>query len=414
MGNVTLIIERASSENLIGGGVAAAARGTTQNGGRLYNERLALSLIRQYGQLPKAEIARLTGLSAQTVSVIVRQLERDNLVLAGDKQRGKVGQPLVPFSLNPDGAFSIGLKVGRRSGDLILLDLAGKVRKIVRQPYHFPTPAQFLHFARAGITRLLADLPSEFHSRISGLGIAAPFELWNWEEEVGAPKEVLEAWRDFDLTSEISNICPWPVLFCNDASAACAAELFFGHGRTYRNFAYFYVGFFVGGGVVLNGSLFQGHTGSAGAIGPIPVPSKSGSEQLIRHASLYLLERRLMMRGFDELVLSHNPDNWAGLGIELDQWIDDTAKNLAHAALSAAGLIDFEAVIIDGSLPAPIREKIVAVTNRYFLALDKRGTAPLEIVAGTIGADARAMGGAALSLMANFAIDRDVLFKEAH
>ena len=49
------------------------ARGTTQNGVRLYNERLALTLIRQYGQLPKAEIARLTGLSAQTVSVIVRQ-----------------------------------------------------------------------------------------------------------------------------------------------------------------------------------------------------------------------------------------------------------------------------------------------------------------------------------------------------
>ena len=51
------------------------ARGTTQNGVRLYNERLALSLIRRHGSLPKAEIARLTGLSAQTVSVIVRQLE---------------------------------------------------------------------------------------------------------------------------------------------------------------------------------------------------------------------------------------------------------------------------------------------------------------------------------------------------
>ena len=414
MGNVKVNIERVFSENPISGGVAAAARGTTQNGVRLYNERLVLSLIRQYEQLPKAEIARLTGLSAQTVSVIVRQLERDNLVIAGAKQRGKVGQPLVPFSLNPDGAFSIGLKVGRRSGDMVLLDLAGKVRKIVRQPYHFPTPAQFLNFARAGITALLADLPLHLHGRISGLGIASPFELWNWEEEVGAPKEVLKAWRNFDLTNEIANLCPWPVLFCNDASAACAAELFFGHGRNYRDFAYFYVGFFIGGGIVLNGSLFQGHTGSAGAIGPLPVPSDSGSEQLIRHASLYLLERRLMMKGHDELVLSRNPDDWIGLGVELDQWVDDTGKSLAHAALSAAGLIDFESIIIDGSLPANIREQIVVATNRYFAALDKRGTAPLEIIAGSIGADARAMGGAALSLMANFAIDRDVLFKEAH
>ena len=275
MGNATVNIERASSERPLSGSGVAAARGTSQNGVRLYNERLAMSLIRQHGQLPKAEIARMTGLSAQTVSVIVRQLERDNLVIAGDKQRGKVGQPLVPFMLNPDGAFSIGLKVGRRSGDLILLDLAGKVRKIVRQPYHFPTPDEFLAFAKSGLTELLADLPPELHGRISGLGIASPFELWNWEEEVGAPHEVLEAWRNFDLATEISRLGDWPVLFCNDASAACAAELFFGHGRSYRDFAYFYVGFFVGGGVVLNGSLFQGRTGSAGAIGPLPVPSKS-------------------------------------------------------------------------------------------------------------------------------------------
>ena len=394
--------------------VRKEARGTTQVGMRLYNERLALSLIRQYGQLPKAEIARLTGLSAQTVSVIVRQLERDKLVIKGDKQRGKVGQPLVPFRLNPDGAFSIGLKVGRRSGDLILLDLAGKVRKIVRQPYHFPTPKEFLAFAEAGIAKLLADLPKNLHSRISGLGIASPFELWNWEEEVGASHDVLEAWRNFDLTTEIAKLGKWPVLLCNDASAACAAELFFGHGRTYRDFAYFYIGFFVGGGVVLNGSLFQGRTGSAGAIGPIPVPSKSGSEQLIRHASLYLLERRLNKQGHDELVLTINPNNWSGLGPELDQWIEDTGRNLAYAALSAAGLIDFEAIIIDGAMPSDIREQVVAVTNRHFAKLDRRGTAPLSIIVGSIGADARAMGGAALSLMANFAIDRDVLFKEAN
>ena len=53
-------------------------------------------------------------------------------------------------------------------------------------------------------------------------------------------------------------------------------------------------------------------------------------------------------------------------------------------------------------------------TNRHFAKLDRRGTAPLSIIAGSLGADARAMGGAALSLMANFAIDRDVLFKEAN
>ena len=56
------------------------ARGTNQSGVRLYNERLVLSLIRRYGNVPRAEIARQTGLSAQTIAVIMRQLEADGLV----------------------------------------------------------------------------------------------------------------------------------------------------------------------------------------------------------------------------------------------------------------------------------------------------------------------------------------------
>ena len=156
------------------------SRGTSQTGVRLYNERLILSLVRLHGHLPKAEMARLTGLSAQTVSVIVRQLEADGLLKRRTPQRGKVGQPLVPFELDPEGAFSIGLKVGRRSGDLMLLDLSGQVRNTIHRPYAFPSPAELLSFVKAGVEELTSGLSDDQRGRISGLGIAAPFELWNW------------------------------------------------------------------------------------------------------------------------------------------------------------------------------------------------------------------------------------------
>jgi predicted NBD/HSP70 family sugar kinase len=408
----TLNIERGTADRA-GLSGPTLARGTSQVGVRLYNERLVLSLIRQHGQLPKAELARLTGLSAQTVSVIVRQLEKDNLVIKGKLQRGKVGQPLTPFLLNPDGAFSIGLKVGRRSGDLMLLDLAGNVRATVRQHYHFPTPSEFLTFAQNGITKLVAHLSPNLRVRISGLGIAAPFELWNWEEEVGAPHAVLEAWRGFDLMSELAKLCDFPVFPCNDATAACAAELFFGKGHTYRDFAYFYIGFFIGGGIVLNGALFQGRTGYAGAMGPIPIPGANGPEQLIRHASTYKLERMLAEEGRDPLILSQNLDDWSIVGPALDAWIKDTSRSLAYASLVAASVIEFEAVIIDGAIPPDVRQRIIAATRSQMQQLDQRGIAPLQIEEGLMGTDARAMGAASLPLFANFIIDRDVLFKEA-
>lgn len=405
-------LERGMGEKL-GNSSPTLSRGTSQIGVRLYNERLALSLIRQHGKLPKAEIARLTGLSAQTVSVIVRQLEKDGFLIKGQRQRGKVGQPLTPFALNPDGAFSIGLKVGRRSGDLVLLDLAGHVRATVRQAYHFPTPAEFMKFAEAGIAELVSSLPAQLHPRISGLGIAAPFELWNWEEEVGAPHDVLEAWRGFDLMSELARVCNFPVFPCNDATAACAAELFFGRGKDFQDFAYFYIGFFIGGGIVINGSLLHGRTGYAGAMGPIPVPGPEGPEQLIRHASTYQLERMLAAEGRDPLMLSRSRDDWSEVGPALDQWIALTAQSLAYASLVAASVMEFEAIIIDGAIPAAVRSRIVAGIQENLQKLDQRGIAPLRIVEGLIGVDARAKGAASLPLFANFIIDRDVLFKEA-
>ena len=55
-------------------------RGSNQAGMRAHNERLVLSLVRRHGALAKSDIARITGLSAQTVSVIMRALESDGLL----------------------------------------------------------------------------------------------------------------------------------------------------------------------------------------------------------------------------------------------------------------------------------------------------------------------------------------------
>src|SRR5262245_15067744 len=161
------------------------ARGTNQSGVRLYNERLVLSLIRRHGSLPKAEIARLTGLSAQTITVIMRALERDGLVVKQPRQRGKIGQPSVPFALDPRGALSLGLKIGRRSSDLVLIDLTGAVRGAIHEPHPYPVVARLLDFARRGIAELTGRLTQAEKARIAGIGVAAPFELWNWEEEIG-------------------------------------------------------------------------------------------------------------------------------------------------------------------------------------------------------------------------------------
>jgi predicted NBD/HSP70 family sugar kinase len=388
------------------------ARGTNQAGTRLYNERLILSLIRQDGTLPQAEIARRTGLSAQTISVIMRQLETDGLVRRGQPRRGKIGQPSVPYALDAAGAYAIGLKIGRRSNDIVLLDLRGRVVERVHEASSYPTPDGVSDFVARGVAALTGSLDPRALARICGLGIAAPFELWNWEEQVGAPHDVLDRWRNFDLKATVADICPWPVVFCNDASAACAAELFLGAGTAHSDFLYFYVGSFVGGGIVLNGHLHLGRTGNAGAFGSMPVASASeGVQPLIRCASIYLLEQMLIDAGREASVLWRSADDWGDLGGTLEAWIRQVAAGIAFAAVSSVAVVDVPLVVIDGAVPGDVRERIVERVRVAYDAFDRRGLSPIAFEAGSIGAGARAVGGACLPLMANFALDRGVLFK---
>ncbi|GIL02091.1 MAG: sugar kinase [Alphaproteobacteria bacterium] len=387
-------------------------RGSNQSGMRAFNERLVLSLLRRHGGLAKSDIARLTGLSAQTVSVIMRSLEADELLVRGEPVRGRVGQPSVPLSLNPDGAYSIGLKIGRRSADLVLVDFLGRIVERAHVSYAFPTPADTVAFVRAVVPGFTERLGPRV-DRIAGFGIAMPFEIWNWAEEVGAPGHAMDAWREFDVGEAIGQFCPWPVYIQNDATAACGAELVFGGHGGLQDFVYFYVGTFVGGGVVLNGSLYAGRTGNAGALGSMPVPGPDGRPvQLIDVASLVVLEWRLKADGIDPAPLWSSDADWRGFEGQAEQWLQPAAAALAHAIVAATSVIDFEVAMIDGGFPADIRARLVAATAAAFSRLDLQGIALPRLKAGSIGPIARALGGASLPLFDRYLIDQNTLMRE--
>lgn len=353
--------------------------------------------------MPGRDVAALTGLSSQTVSVIFRALEQDGLLERGAPQRGRVGKPSVPMGLAAEGAFSFGLKIGRRSADLVLTDLAGTVRGHVQQTYRYPMPLPLIDFLRDGLAALLADLPAGSRDRVTGLGIAKPHEIWNWPDTISAPPEALSVWQQTDLAALIREITALPVYIENDATAACRAEHVFGRGKGIRNFAYFFVGALFGGGIVLNHSVFEGIHGNAGAFGPLP--SRAGGGQMLDTASLYLLERALIDAGHDPQRMWAQPQDWSGFGSELDAWIEQAARELAHAAQVVCAVVDFEAVIIDGGFPADIRDRLVARVGECMDGVDMRGLVRPEIIAGDIGGNARAIGAACGPIVSQYLLN---------
>jgi predicted NBD/HSP70 family sugar kinase len=378
--------------------------GSNQVGMRQFNERVVLDAIRLHGALPKAEVARVTRLSTQTASVILERLLKGGLVVKEARVRGRIGQPSVPIALNPNGAFTVGIKVGRRSLDVLAMDFTARVRHRESLDYPFPDPARIFQAIQERLAAVLGQL-GRHARRVVGVGVAAPLWIGGWRDFLGAPAGAMDAWEGVDIRERIQAMTPLPVEFAKDTTAACAAELVLGAGRKLRNYLYLFVGTFIGGGLVLEGDLYRGPHGNAGAVGSVPWQASpdAAPRQLLHRASGLVLEQLLVAGGgpgaaaHDERAVS--PELWPFTS----RWLDDTGPALAHTIAAATALLDLEAVVFDGSMHRRVIGEMVARTDGVLDRLSWEGIRRPRLMVGTVGADARALGGAVLPLHRHFA-----------
>ncbi|RFO95173.1 serine/threonine protein kinase [Rhodoferax lacus] len=403
----------AQSGGRLGAPPVLRPRGSNHVGMRQFNERVVLHAIRLNGSLPKAELARLTGLTAQTIGLITSRLEEDGLLIRHEPLRGRIGQPSVPMALNPDGAFALGIKIGRRSADLLLVDFTGAVRRRESMPYTFPEAQTLLPAIQQHMVAIHEDLGA-LAPRLVGVGLAAPFNLGGWHKMLGLPPSVSDEWNHIDLSAQVQSFTEAPVRFARDTAAACVAELVAGRGRDLKSFLYLFVDTFVGGGLVINSHLHSGVHGNAGAVASLPLQVSSGRgmpEQLIAHASLWELEQRFKAQGLDPTAAYDARAMQAPFEVHTSAWIASAALALAQCVVSGTAFLDIDAVVIDGSFSRAMLTRLIDHTEAALATYDWEGLWPATLVAGSIGSDARALGGALLPLHENFAPDRDIFLK---
>lgn len=388
-------------------------RGSNHVGMRQFNERVVLQAIRLHGSLPKAELARLTGLTAQTIGLITTRLGADSLLIRHDRVRGRIGQPSVPLALNPDGAFSVGIKIGRRSADWLLVDFTGQVRQRLSLAYAFPDADTLIPVIGRHL-RTLREQLGALAPRLVGVGVATPFQLGGWHRMLGLSEKQSQAWNRIDLSAEVQAMTDLPVSFAKDTSAACVAELVLGRGRDLKSFLYLFVDTFVGGGLVINSQPHAGIHSNAGAVASLPLQVAQPPNvptQLISQASLWELEQCLKARGLDPAAAYDERAMQPPFDLDTNAWVASAANALAHCVVSATALLDIDAVVMDGSFCRPLLQRLIESTGEALGRYNWEGLWPAQVIAGSIGSDARALGGAMLPLHANFAPDHDLFLK---
>lgn len=388
-------------------------RGGDGTGIRAYNQRLVVSAVLGAGALSKAEVARATGLSGQAARLIVDELVDAGVLRKLPKVKGQIGQPSTPVAVNPEGAFSLGLKIGRRSLEAVLVNLQGEVAMQAAERLAAPLPEQTLATLCTMAQGLLLQLPHAARARVGGCGIAMPGDLHEWPAEMGLPEAALEGWRALDAAAAVEAATGLKTEVINDGTAACAAEMIRGTGVLGASAVYFYIGAFAGGGLVIDGRLARGGRGNAGALGSMPMgarDSRGRPRQLLQMASAIHLERMFDAAGcggpgcLHEATPARDPI--------FERWAAEAGPAIAHAAAAAMAVYDFETVIVDGVLAATWRRRLM-LKVRASLARDFNlaGLSPAAVTTGDLGPAARVLGAALLPLHERYSPDAELVLR---
>jgi glucokinase len=154
----------------------------------------------------------------------------------------------------------VGVDIGGTKVAAGLVDSRGEIRSRSRTPMVANDAARGLAAVSTAIRELLPSSPAQ--QQVPPIGICAPGPLNPTTGVIINPPNV-PGWHNFPLGDEVRRIFNVPVKIDNDANAAALAETKWGAGRGYRNVFYATIGTGIGTGIVFDGRIYHGRTGSA-------------------------------------------------------------------------------------------------------------------------------------------------------
>ena len=363
-----------------------ALKGTNQEHGRPYNRRIVLETIRLQGPIARGEIAKRVGLTVQTVSTIIRELESQGFLISAREERRRRGYPATELTLNPDGGHAIGLHVTPRGIEAALINLAGEV--IARRERKLPK------LKPAAAFDAIDDLVSALRKqkvrgrslgRLLGIGLAmpGPFDV---ESMSFVGPTTLEGWNGVPIRERLAELTGLPAFIEVDHAAAALGERLYGAARDIRDFYYLFFGVGLGGCMVQDGSLLRGSFGNAGEIGHLPmVPGGEACPC----GNLGCLERYLSCEAMDRRAQE--------IGVE--GWIKEAAGLFRSAVVAIENLFDPLTIVIGGIAPPDVLEKlIVAAQPLPHSVAERSGRTVPRLVRSASGEDSVLRGAAALAV----------------
>jgi predicted NBD/HSP70 family sugar kinase len=328
---------------------------------RALNERTVLDTVRQSGPISRAEVARETGISRPTVSLVLRSLVEDGLVRETEHDPGGPHYGAVYYEADPDAAAVLAVDFGAGAVRTALCDLAGEVR--AREEIRSRGSVEERIDALASTVRSLlhrSKLPADL---LENAVVALPAVVSPSDGRVSSAD--LPGLGPGDLRERLEQALRVPVALENDVNLAAVAEQRHGVAAGVADFAFLLVGAGLGAAVVIDWRLHRGHNGAAGELDAV----RNGRDDDVDPCAAALSQLAAELAAGKETVLeppyeirdvfaaSRDGDAVAAAVIE------EAARRIALHVLPLAATLDLPLVVLGGSVGA--NEALLELVRRH-------------------------------------------------
>ncbi|MFI2737577.1 ROK family protein [Streptomyces sp. NPDC018711] len=357
--------------------------------------------VRMAGSLTQAEIARTTGLSAATVSNIVRELKDGGTVEVTPTSAG--GRRARSVSLSGDAGIVIGVDFGHTHLRVAIGNLAHQVLAEEAEPLDVDASSAEGFDRAEQLVKRLIRATGIGPDKVIGVGLGVPGPIDVSSGTLGSTS-ILPGWSGISPADELSGRLGVPVHVDNDANLGALGELVWGSGRGVKDLAYIKVASGVGAGLVIDGRVYRGPGGTAGEIGHITLDE---SGPVCRCGNRGCLETFTAARYVLPLLQpSHGPDLTMERVVQLAREGDpgcrrviaDVGRHIGSGIANLCNLLNPSRVVLGGDIAeagelvlGPIRDSV----SRYAIPSAAR---QLSLAQGALGGRAEVLGALALVL----------------
>lgn len=370
------------------------------------NVRELLRLLRRHSPLSRADLVRLSRLTAPTVSAGVAKLQRRDLVIELGPGSSSGGRPPGLLEFNARHGYVIGVDIGGFSMRVALADLNGAVLGRREAALRADcTPKAVTEMIRAAVLQLRQQhkVPAK---KVLELVAGAPgITDVKAGRVLSAPN--LTDWHDVPFRDLLQNETQIPAIIENDVNLGALGESWQGAARGVANFVFLAVGTGVGAGIVVNNMLHRGANWSAGEVGYMLLPSLSSDAPT--KDGLGALESAVggksIERAWADLTGSPSSEKAARATDVFDMaaagnqrargLLQHVAEQLAMAVTNLSLVLDLSLVVLSGGVGG--HEALLRATRRK---LERNELARPQLVMSGLHGEAQIYGAIWLGLQA--------------